>query len=61
MIVELGHFALILAFCTALVQSAAPLIGVHRNRPHWAALAIPAARWQFVFLLLSFLDRKSVV
>ncbi len=55
MIVELGHFALILAFCAALVQSVPPLIGVHRNRPHWAALAVPAARWQFAFLLLAFI------
>jgi cytochrome c-type biogenesis protein CcmF len=55
MIVELGHFALILALCAALVQSVPPLIGVQRNRPHWAALAVPAARWQFVFLLISFI------
>src|SRR5688572_24795898 len=55
MIVELGHFALILALCAALVQSVPPLIGVQRNRPHWAALAVPAARWQFAFLLISFI------
>jgi cytochrome c-type biogenesis protein CcmF len=54
MIPELGHFALILAFCAAIVQSTVPLIGAHQNRGAWIALAVPAARLQFVFLLLSF-------
>ncbi len=55
MIPELGHFALILAFCAALVQAVLPLIGAQRNRPQWTALAVPAARWQFMFLLISFI------
>ncbi|HEY3487428.1 MAG TPA: heme lyase CcmF/NrfE family subunit [Gammaproteobacteria bacterium] len=55
MIVELGHFALILAFCAALAQSVLPLCGVQLNRSDWAALAVPATRWQFVFLLLAFI------
>src|SRR5262245_57575065 len=52
MIPELGHLALILAFCAAIVQAVLPLVGAHQNRPQWTALAV---RWQFVFLLLSFI------
>jgi cytochrome c-type biogenesis protein CcmF len=54
MIPELGHLALILAFCAALVQAIPPLIGAQTNRPYWTALAAPAARWHFTFLLISF-------
>jgi cytochrome c-type biogenesis protein CcmF len=54
MIPQLGHFALILAFCTALVQGIVPLIGAQQNRGAWIALAVPAARLQFAFLLTSF-------
>ena len=32
MIVELGHFALILAFATSLVQATLPIIGSRRSR-----------------------------
>ena len=43
MIPELGHFALILALCVALVQGVLPLIGAQRNVAPWIALARPAA------------------
>ena len=55
MIPELGHFALILAFCVALVQAVLPLVGASRNQPALMAVARPAAQGQFVFVLLSFL------
>jgi cytochrome c-type biogenesis protein CcmF len=54
MIPELGHFALILAFCLALVQAVLPLLGASRNHPALMAVARPAAQGQFVFVLLSF-------
>ena len=43
MIPELGHFALILAAVVALVLGTLPLIGAHRNRLAWVAIARPAA------------------
>ena len=55
MIPELGHFALILALVMALVQSIAPLAGAARGNARWMALARPAARAQFVFIVLAYL------
>ncbi len=43
MIPELGHFALILALVVAGILGTLPLIGAHRNRLAWVALARPAA------------------
>ena len=54
MIPELGHFALILALCLALVQATFPLIGSLNRTPSWVALARPLAWGQFAFLALSF-------
>nr|WP_319948890.1 heme lyase CcmF/NrfE family subunit [uncultured Shimia sp.] len=54
MIIELGHFALILAAFTALVQAVVPLIGAHKRWPGWIAVAEPAARIQFLLTLFSF-------
>ena len=54
MIVEIGHFALVLAMVVALVQGTVPLIGAHRNDAAWMALARPAAIVQFVLISLSF-------
>ncbi|VAW81133.1 Cytochrome c heme lyase subunit CcmF, partial [hydrothermal vent metagenome] len=54
MIPELGHFALILALCLALVQAIFPLIGSLNRTPGWVALARSAAWGQFAFLVLSF-------
>jgi cytochrome c-type biogenesis protein CcmF len=54
MIVELGHFALILALCVAIVQTVIPLIGAQRRWAHWMAIAEPAAVAQFVLLGASF-------
>src|SRR5690554_1911197 len=54
MIPEIGHLALILALCLALVQSTLPLIGAWRGDRLWMGVARPAASGQFFFLLLSF-------
>lgn len=54
MIVELGHFALILAAVTALVQAVVPLIGAHKRWPAWMAVAEPAAGIQFLLTAFSF-------
>ncbi len=54
MIVELGHFALILAFAVALVQSVVPMIGAHKGWRGWMALADPAASAQFFLTALAF-------
>ena len=54
MIVELGHFALILAFVVACLQTVLPLIGAQRNDPVLMALAGPAATVQFLLVAFSF-------
>ena len=54
MITELGHFALILAFCTACFQAVVPLVGAQRRMPGWMAVAEPAATVQFILTAASF-------
>ncbi|HHN68307.1 MAG TPA: heme lyase CcmF/NrfE family subunit, partial [Thermopetrobacter sp.] len=54
MIVELGHFALILAFATALYQTLVPLYGAQRNDTRLMQAAAPAAVMQFVLVAISF-------
>ena len=54
MIPELGHLAMILALCLAVVQATLPLIGAWRGDRHWMGLAQPAAWGQFAFLGFSF-------
>ena len=54
MIPELGHYALILAFCVSLVQGILPLIGAHRQHSGWIALARPAAWALNVMLMFAF-------
>ncbi|TAM11173.1 MAG: heme lyase CcmF/NrfE family subunit [Nevskiaceae bacterium] len=55
MIVELGHFALMLALGVALVQAVAPLIGWFRHDARLMATATSAARAQFVAIVVSYL------
>jgi len=55
MIPELGHLAMILALCLAVVQGTLPLIGAWRGDRVWMGLAQPAAWGQFSFLAFSFL------
>jgi len=54
MIPELGHLAMILALCFAVVQAVVPLFGAWRGDRLWMGLAQPAAWGQFAFLLFSF-------
>ncbi len=54
MIPEIGHFALILALCLALVQGTIPIIGAQLNLRSWMAVARPVAQGQFIFLVIAF-------
>jgi cytochrome c-type biogenesis protein CcmF len=54
MIPELGHFALILALCLALVQGIVPLVGATRGNSVLMGVAKPAAQGQFVFVVIAF-------
>jgi len=54
MIVELGHFALILAFMVSIFQMIVPMIGAARGLPGWMAVAEPAATTQFLLTAFSF-------
>ena len=54
MIVEIGHFSLILALFIAGLQGTLPIIGAHRNNHSLMAVATPAAIIQFLLVLGSF-------
>jgi len=54
MIIEIGHFALILALFVALTQAVIPLIGAARSSVTWMAIGKGAARVQFGLILLAF-------
>ncbi len=54
MLIELGHFALILAFGVAIVQMIVPMVGAHRGNAGWMAVAEPAATTQFLLVAFSF-------
>ena len=54
MIVELGHFALVLALAVALVQCILPIWGAQRDDVRLMGLAGPAAVVQFVLIAASF-------
>ena len=54
MIIELGHFALALAFGVALFQMTIPLIGAQKGWVDWMRAAQPAALAQFALVGLSF-------
>jgi len=55
MIPEIGHFALILALCLALIQGTVPLIGAHKKISSWVEVAGPAALGQTLFIIISFI------
>lgn len=52
---ELGHFALILTLFVALAQGGIALAGAARNNSAWIAFARPAARVQFLLVIISFM------
>ena len=55
MIPELGHLALVLALCLAIVQCVLPLWGAQTGDGYAMAVARPAALGQFVFVGMAFL------
>ena len=54
MIPEIGHFALILALCVAVVQGSLPIYGAAVGSSALMSVAKPAARGQFILVLLAF-------
>ena len=54
MIPELGHFALIIGFVLAALQSVTPLVGVAKRSPVWMETGRSLATGQFVFIALAF-------
>jgi cytochrome c-type biogenesis protein CcmF len=54
MIDEIGHFALVLALCVAVIQATVPLLGAARSDGPLVAIARPAALAQFFFVALAF-------
>lgn len=54
MIPEIGQFALILAFVTAIYQFAVPMYGAWRGDSRLMAVAPPAALLQFGLIALAF-------
>jgi cytochrome c-type biogenesis protein CcmF len=55
MIIELGHFALILALAVALLQTTLPAWGAHMRDPRMMAVAEPAALAQLALVAGAFL------
>jgi len=54
MIPEIGHFALILALCLALIQGIVPIVGAQKKISSWVEVAAPAALGQTLFIMISF-------
>ncbi len=54
MTVELGHFALILALATALIQMTVPLVGTHIGDRRMMQVALPASLVQLALLVIAF-------
>ncbi len=54
MIVELGHFALVLALAVAIWQTVVPLYGAHRNVQSWMASGTTAALLQLALVAMAF-------
>src|SRR5216110_2375485 len=54
MITEIGHFALVLALCVALLQAVLPLYGAARGDGALIAWSRPAALAQFLFIAIAF-------
>ena len=54
MVVELGHFALVLALAVALIQTVLPMVGAQRRDAGLMAIAGPAAVVQFLLVAASF-------
>ena len=54
MLIEIAHFALILALGLAMLQAIVPMLGAHRGHRGMMALAQPVASSQFILIAFSF-------
>jgi cytochrome c-type biogenesis protein CcmF len=54
MVPEIGHFALILALCIAIVQGVVSIAGAQLGVKSWIAIAKPAAQAQLLFVATAF-------
>ncbi|MEQ1485125.1 heme lyase CcmF/NrfE family subunit [Methyloglobulus sp.] len=54
MIPELGHFALILALCMAVILAIVPIVGATRSVSGWIAVARPTAFAQLLFVVIAY-------
>ena len=54
MVIEIGHFALILAFVVSIFQTIVPMVGIEYGRKPWVEVIKPAAVCQFWLLLGAF-------
>jgi cytochrome c-type biogenesis protein CcmF len=54
MFIEVGHFAVVLAFALSIVASTIPLWGAHKADARLMALAVPAVRGQFILIAVGF-------
>ncbi|MFQ5509866.1 MAG: heme lyase CcmF/NrfE family subunit [Leptospirillia bacterium] len=54
MIPELGHLALIIALCLAMLQGVLPIVGAANGNTTWTAAARPLATGQFAFVAIAF-------
>ena len=54
MVIEAGHFALILALMVASFQAVVPMIGAYRNDKVWMSFAVPSAIVQVILVSISF-------
>jgi cytochrome c-type biogenesis protein CcmF len=55
MITELGHFALILALCVALIQATVPLVGAARQHAGWMSVGRSCALAEFALIAIAML------
>ena len=54
MIPEIGHFALIMALCVAMVQGVVSIAGAQTGTRSWMEMARPAAQAHFIFIVVAF-------
>jgi cytochrome c-type biogenesis protein CcmF len=54
MIPEIGHFALIMALCVAMVQGVVSIAGAQTGMRSWMEMARPAAQAHFIFVVVAF-------
>ncbi|MCP5088506.1 MAG: cytochrome c biogenesis protein CcsA, partial [Rhodobacteraceae bacterium] len=54
MITELGHFAILLAFCISLIQMSVPLVGAQKRWSNWMQSASVTSSLQFLLVAFAF-------